>query len=114
MCGRFVAPDTAAIERAWQIGAQNSNPFPRRFNVAPTMPVQIVYADRAFGAPLLGEARWGLVPGWWKEPKPPSHCFNARVEEAETKPMWRESLRRSRCLVPAEGWYEWKDAERGD
>jgi putative SOS response-associated peptidase YedK len=78
MCGRYVAPDTDAIERALHLGPSNGDPFPRRFNVAPTMPVQIIYRDRQFSEPRLGEARWGLVPGWWKQPKPPSHCFNAR------------------------------------
>src|SRR4051794_26210482 len=114
MCGRYVAPDNAAIEAAWHIGRRNSNPFPRRFNVAPTMPVQVIAGDREFGEPLLLEARWGFVPGWWKQAKPPSHCFNARAEEAASKPTWRYSYRSARCLVPAEGWYEWRDAERAD
>ena len=114
MCGRYVSPDTAAIERAWHLGARASNPFPRRFNVAPTMPIQIIYGDRHFGEPRLVEARWGFVPGWWKQPKPPTHCFNARSEEAPTKPMWKYSFQHARCLVPAEGWFEWTDGKRTD
>jgi putative SOS response-associated peptidase YedK len=78
------------------------------------MPIQIVYGDRHFGDPRLGEARWGFVPGWWKQPKPPTHCFNARSEDAATKPMWKYSLQRARCLVPAEGCYEWTEGERTD
>src|ERR1700682_1164850 len=103
MCGRYVSPDTAAIERAWHIGASNSNPFPRRFNVAPTMPVQVIRGHRDFGHPQLVEARWGFIPGWWKQPKPPGHCFNARSEEAASNPMWKYSFRNARCLIPAEG-----------
>ncbi len=58
--------------------------------------------------------KWGFVPGWWKQGKPPTHCFNARSEEAPTKPMWKYSFQHARCLVPAEGWYEWSAAERTD
>lgn len=55
-----------------------------------------------------------LVPSWWKQPKPPSHCFNARSEDAAVKPMWKYSYRNARCIVPAEGWYEWTSAQRVD
>ena len=62
----------------------------------------------------LHAARWGLVPSWWKKPKPPALTFNARSEEASTKPMWRHAYRNSRCLMPAGGWYEWQQVERVD
>lgn len=62
----------------------------------------------------LRTGRWGLVPHWWKETKPPRSSFNARLEEAAAKPMWRDAFRRSRCLIPAEGWYEWQERERVD
>jgi putative SOS response-associated peptidase YedK len=55
-----------------------------------------------------------MVPHWWKEPKPPRTSFNARLEEAADKPMWRDAFARSRCLIPAEGWYEWQAVERLD
>jgi putative SOS response-associated peptidase YedK len=54
------------------------------------------------------------VPHWWKEAKPPKVSFNARLEEAADKPMWRDALSRARCLIPAEGWYEWRALERVD
>lgn len=113
MCGRYVSPDRAAIERAWQIGRATSNPFGTRYNVLPTTVVPILCAAPG-GGYALDEARWGLVPAWWKEAKPPQSTFNARAEEAAVKPMWREPFRRSRCLVPAVGWYEWKAAETVD
>jgi putative SOS response-associated peptidase YedK len=62
----------------------------------------------------LATGRWGLVPHWWKEAKPPKLSFNARLEEAADKPMWRDAFSRARCLVPAEGWYEWRALERVD
>ena len=68
MCGRYVSPDQAAIERAWHIGRTTSNPFKQRYNVAPTTQIPILRArpgpDAGFA---LTEARWGLIPPWWKE-----------------------------------------------
>lgn len=113
MCGRCVAPDTAAIERAWQIGRVNSNPFRQRYNVLPTTTVPILRVGSSSGIELV-EARWGFIPSWWKDAKPPQSTFNARSEDAAGKPMWRLPYRRSRCLLPAVGWYEWRSAETID
>jgi putative SOS response-associated peptidase YedK len=113
MCGRYVSPEQGAIEREWRVGRGNNNPFPRRYNVSPTMSVPILLRARS-GALGLESARWGLIPHWWKEAKPPRFGFNARCEDIGTKPMWRHPLRHSRCLVPAEGWYEWRQVERSD
>ena len=114
MCGRYVSPEEAAIERFWHIGRHNNNPFARRFNVSPTSIIPILRLDRSTGEIELVNARWGLIPTWWKEPKPPRTAHNARSEEAATKPMWKGPLAKSRCLVPAVGWYEWKPVERTD
>jgi putative SOS response-associated peptidase YedK len=113
MCGRYVSPEQAAIERYWHLG-QGHNPFPRRFNVAPTVMVPILWLDRESDELELNQARWGLVPHWWSREKLPTFTHNARIEEATTSGMWREPLRRQRCLVPAEGWYEWKEIELVD
>ncbi len=113
MCGRYVSPESAAIERAFHIGQSNSNPFGRRLNVLPTEQVPIVRRARDRDLELT-LARWGFAPGWWKEPKPPTNTFNARSEEAPDKPMWRHSLTNARCILPAEGWYEWQAVERPD
>ena len=67
--------------RAWQIGRANSNPFRRRHNVLPTTLVPILRKGPD-GSLELFEARWGLIPLWWKEPKPPQSTFNARSEDA--------------------------------
>lgn len=114
MCGRYVSPDEAAIERAWHIGRHNNNPFKRRFNVAPTALVPLLRLDPATGELELALARWGLIPQWWKDDKPPRMTHNARMEEAASKPMWRQALRHGRCLIPAEGWYEWQETQRID
>jgi putative SOS response-associated peptidase YedK len=111
MCGRYVSPEEAAIVRFWHIGRHNQPKlFSSNFNVAPTMQVPIILLA-ADGAIELVSARWGLIPGWWKKPVPPSLTFNARSEEAAKKPTWRQSLKTTRCLMPARGWYEWNQTE---
>jgi putative SOS response-associated peptidase YedK len=115
MCGRYVSPDEAAIERFWHIGRHNNrNLFVERFNVQPTTQVPVIRIGHESGELELTEARWGLVPHWWSQPKAPTFTINAREEEAATKPMWRGPLAQGRCLLPAEGWYEWRPAERVD
>ncbi len=114
MCGRYVSPEEAEIERHWHIGRSSPNPFGRRFNVSPTQPIPILRLDRATGELELVHARWGLIPSWWKDVRPPRTSHNARAEEAATKPMWRGALAKSRCLIPAVGWYEWKTIAQAD
>jgi putative SOS response-associated peptidase YedK len=112
MCGRYVAPDTAAIEAQWRLAPAGTTAlFEKRFNVAPAAEVPVLRRDKE-GRLALAAARWGLVPHWWTQPRPPRFNHNARLEEAAAKPMWRDSLRRWRCILPAEGWYEWRESDR--
>lgn len=109
MCGRYVPPDEAAMERSWRIGRRNWQGWiTPRFNVAPTTVVPIIRRADDGAIELLG-ARWGLIPSWWKKETPPNLTFNARCEDAAEKPTWRQSLRSMRCLMPARGWYEWNE-----
>ena len=110
MCGRYVAPDTAAIERQWRL-APGGAAFEQRFNVAPTAEVPVLRKDKE-GRLVLASARWGLVPHWWTQARPPRFNHNARLEEAAAKPMWRDALRRWRCILPAVGWYEWRESDK--
>lgn len=111
MCGRYVTPAEAEIERYWHIGAHDSGLWARgSFNVAPTSMVPILRME-VEGQLQLVAARWGLIPFWWKKAQVPSGTYNARSEEAGHKPMWRNSYRYRRCLMPALGWYEWSDKE---
>jgi putative SOS response-associated peptidase YedK len=112
MCGRYVVPDSATIEHAWPIARSADAPFDRRFNVAPGSHVPVLRAEGE--ALVLLHARWGFVPPWWKQPKPPAGCFVVRSEEAAAKQMWRDAYRHERCLIPADGWYEWSGVERVD
>ena len=114
MCGRYVSPEEAAIERFWKLSkAQRDNPLGARFNVSPASIVPMLRLGETGGLELVG-ARWGLIAFWWKDAKPPRLTFNARSEEAATKPMWRHPAAKARCLVPAVGWYEWKEVEHVD
>ncbi len=111
MCGRFALPDEDEVGAYWQIvRCRCRGWFTPQHNVAPTAQVPIVVkADD--GALELQAARWGLIPRWWQKNAAPTLTFNVRCEDAARKPLWRESLRNSRCLMPARGWYEWNAKE---
>ena len=84
--------------------------FPPRYNVAPTQPIAIVRI--AEGRRQFALERWGLIPPWVKDPRAFSLLINARVESVNDKPAFRYAMRRRRCLVPADGFYEWKTEGR--
>ena len=115
MCGRYVSPTEAEMERYWELSdAQRNNQMglSQHFNIAPTTQIPIIYlGDEGIE---LHMARRGLVPFWWKQPKMPPFTFNARIEEAASKPMWRQVVKTLRCLIPAIGWYEWREVEVTD
>ncbi|MFW2382767.1 MAG: SOS response-associated peptidase [Acidimicrobiales bacterium] len=113
MCGRFVAtaPPSEladyfqAVVNESVVGAE----IEPSFNVAPT---NIVHAVRANDGHREIEAmKWGLVPSWAKDPKIGSRMINARADTVATKPAFRSAIKKRRCLVPADGFYEWHKVE---
>ncbi|MGH3672700.1 MAG: SOS response-associated peptidase [Pseudonocardiaceae bacterium] len=120
MCGRYAStrdPATLAVE--FDAVDQTDGAAPGAgYNVAPTTPVLSVVARHprdAEGAPdpectvrSIRVMRWGLVPHWAKDPGIGSRLINARAESAVTKPAFRDAVARRRCLLPADGWYEWR------
>jgi putative SOS response-associated peptidase YedK len=109
MCDRYVSPTLAEMERYWTLSdAQRANLLAGydRHNIMPPASVPIIFAGEEESQMCL--ARWGLVPSWWHQKKMPPATFNARVEDAATKPVWRQAAKKSRCLIPAIGWYEWQ------
>lgn len=112
MCGRYAASrDKAALVEEFEIARAAGRELPADYNVAPTKDVYIV-ADRApagGGEPVreLEIARWGLVPSWAKDPGIGSRMINARAETLTEKPSYRRSASKRRCVVPADGYYEW-------
>lgn len=105
MCGRYAITSAPEAIRALfgYVGQPN---FPPRFNIAPTQPIPVVrLVDGTRGFALL---RWGLIPSWVKDPRTFSLLINARGESVLDKPAFRNAMKRRRCLIPADGFYEWK------
>jgi len=105
MCGRFVITSAPAALRQVFGYAEQPN-FPPRYNVAPTQPVPVVILEN--GARHFRLMRWGLLPSWVKDPRQFTLLINARSETVQEKPAFRNAIRRRRCLIPADGYYEWQ------
>ena len=109
MCGRYTLTRQERLieEFAAQLGeASQSEWWKARFNVAPTQPAPVVI--RRDGSRRVEMMRWGLVPHWAGKGGKPPLMINARVESVQDKPMFRDALERRRCLVPADGFFEWR------
>ncbi len=105
MCGRYTVTATPDVLQAL-FGYPEQPNFPPRFNIAPTQPIAIVRLmddKRQFAL-----VRWGLLPSWVKDPKAFTLLINARGESAAEKPAFRAAMKRRRCLIPADGFYEWQ------
>jgi putative SOS response-associated peptidase YedK len=104
MCGRYaVTLPPEAMREAFAYREQPN--FPPRYNIAPTQPVPVVRLDEGRRQFIL--MRWGFIPGWVKDPKTFPLVINVRSESAREKPSFRAALTRRRCLMPADGFYEW-------
>jgi putative SOS response-associated peptidase YedK len=114
MCGRYTLtnPDPAGLRARFDILESVDAADPPRYNIAPTDPVLAVRRTEN-GARDLGRLRWGLVPGRWAEKASGRPLINARAETLQTQPAFRESFAERRCLIPADGFYEWVTDERG-
>jgi putative SOS response-associated peptidase YedK len=104
MCGRYALILPPEAVRAFFGYGEQPN-FPPRYNIAPTQPVPVVVAGAAGRSFRL--MRWGFLPGWVKDPKDFPLVINVRAETAAEKPSFRAALTRRRCLMPADGFYEW-------
>lgn len=112
MCGRYTlaAPDPGAIRARFPIG--ESVEVRQRFNVAPGDGVLAVTTDRE-GTPRGELLRWGLVPSWAKSPDTGMKMINARLETVAERPAYRRAFERFRCLIVADGFYEWQPVPGG-
>jgi putative SOS response-associated peptidase YedK len=110
MCGRYAAAkDPAALVEEFEVVSAPDEELRADYNVAPTKKVYLV-VDRPHGDVLersLVIGRWGLVPSWAKDPSIGSRMINARAETVAEKPAFRRAFAKRRCLVPADGYYEW-------
>ena len=105
MCGRYLIVSSPAAIRAL-FGYPELPNFPPRYNVAPTQPIPIVRMWQ--GQRQFTLVRWGLLPPWVKDPKMFTLLINARADTMLDKPSFRPPMLRRRCLISADGFYEWK------
>jgi putative SOS response-associated peptidase YedK len=105
MCGRFILVSNPEAVAALFGYAERPN-FPPRFNVAPGQPVGVVRAEN--GAARFALLRWGLLPAWAKDARAFRPLVNLRSEGVAERGGFRAAFERRRCLVPADGWYEWQ------
>jgi putative SOS response-associated peptidase YedK len=105
MCGRFTlrTPHNLLVERFMLATAPE---WPPRYNIAPTQDTLVIRAQE--GQRIATPRRWGLIPSWAKDPKIGNSLINARSETVAEKPTFRSAFKRRRCLIPANGYYEWK------
>ncbi len=110
MCGRYSL--TLPPEAVRQAFAYREHPnFPPRYNIAPTQPIPVVRLDHGERSFVL--MRWGLLPSWLKDPSGFPTLINARAESVAEKAAFRNAFRRRRCLIPADGFYEWRKVGKG-
>ncbi|WP_040949936.1 SOS response-associated peptidase [Gorillibacterium massiliense] len=113
MCGRYtIIVSLEELIVRFQIDEWNAAHYKPRYNLAPGQAVYAVVEDHE-GKHRLGELKWGLVPSWSKDEKSGFKMINARAETADIKPAFKMLLERKRCLIPADGYYEWKKTENG-
>ncbi len=121
MCGRFtLTVDGDAIFEAFDwlkepddgFFAQEEEWARPRYNIAPTQPVPVI-GQRTDEQPALAWFRWGLVPFFSKDAKGAGRMINARIETVHQRNSFREPYKRRRCLIPADGWFEWKPTPKG-
>lgn len=108
MCGRFVStspPDEVA--KYFDADAPSEAALPANYNVAPTQDVTVVVEEDADHERSLAAHHWGLVPFWAKSPSIGNRMINARSEGIATKNSYRNAIKKKRCLIPADGFYEW-------
>jgi len=112
MCGRYtlqVSPETLAA----QLELDAVPDLAPRYNIAPTQSAPVVRLSLAEEARVLSMMRWGLVPFWAKDLKIGNRMINARSETAAAKPAFRAAFGKRRCIVPADGFYEWRKTPEG-
>src|ERR671924_1572168 len=114
MCGRYTLtdPDPRRLRARFALDESIEIEEEPRYNVAPTDPVLAVRLTKE-GQRDLGRLRWGRVPYWAREDWKGPPMINARAERIDDVPVFKEALERRRCLIPADGFYEWRNDDTG-
>lgn len=105
MCGRFaLTANPEAIQQAFNLSIVPDG-MPPRYNIAPTQPIAVITNDEPHALNLM---RWGLIPSWAKDLSIGNKMINARGESVAEKPAFRAAFKRRRCLIPSDGFFEWR------
>ncbi len=113
MCGRFARKSTQEVLADWfGVEPEDMPWFGPTYNAAPQSVQPVVRLNRDSGQREFAQLRWGLVPFWAKDAKIGYTTLNARAEEVAAKPAYREALKKRRCLVPADAFYEWQRIDK--
>ena len=113
MCGRYTLHSGREALQD-QFGVEFFASPEARYNIAPSQNVNIIYIKNDLLKPrVLGLAHWGLIPSWSRDAKIAQHTINARAETVAEKPSYRSAFKKRRCLIPADGFYEWQKTGDG-
>jgi putative SOS response-associated peptidase YedK len=108
VCGRYkLSRRKQLVEEYFEAVSSEENDWSPRYNVAPTQPIPVIRQHPKEPLRELFLMRWGLIPSWAKDASGAARMINARSETAAIKPAFRDSLKSRRCLIPADGFYEW-------
>ena len=111
MCGRYTIAKPKRIIAAFEPVTVKAGLDHPRYNIAPMQKVPVVRGAR--GARVLEDCQWGFIPSWAKDQADGSRMINARAETVAAKPAFRAAFLKTRCLIPADGFYEWQETESG-
>ena len=110
MCGRYRLSRRKQIVEEYFDSVSDEPDWEPRYNIAPTQPVPVIRQNPKEPLRELSLMRWGLIPSWAKGASAAASMINARSETASTKPAFADALKYRRCLIPADGFYEWKQS----
>jgi len=108
MCGRYRLSRRKQIIAEHFDAISDAEDWTPRYNIAATQPVPVIRQNPTEPTRHLSQMRWGLIPSWSKDSSGGTSMINARSETAHTLPAFRDAMRYRRCLIPADGFYEWK------
>jgi putative SOS response-associated peptidase YedK len=108
MCGRYRLSRRKQLVEEYFDTVSDEPDWTPRYNIAPTQPVPVIRQHPKEPVRQLSLMKWGLIPSWSKDSSGAARMINARSETASTKPAFRDALKSRRCLIPADGFYEWK------
>src|SRR6202166_1379233 len=108
MCGRYRLSRRKQLVQEYFETVSDEPDWAPRYNIAPTQPVPVIRQNPTEPIRKLPLLRWGVIPSWMKDSSGATTMINARSEPAGTKPAFRDALKSRRCLIPADGFYEWQ------